>query len=230
MTRPDTPRRSRRQLLLRWGLPVLALLVVALLLALFLPGGDDDGGTPQASAGPTASAGAPPVDEETPSSSVPPSPATELPAASVVAREGVPESARTVDVSGADFAAPAEWSDGASVRVTDARQQVTAGKGPGERAGQPQTVFTLELVNGSGAALDLDAVVVQATYGAGRSQASPLYDQETVDFAGALAPGDKASAVYSFAIPSDQLGDVVLSVDVDGFRVPAVFSGAVPTS
>lgn len=230
MTGPDAPRRSRRQLLLRWGLPVAVLLVAALLLVLLLPDGDEDGGAdPQASTAPTASAGVSPESEETPTSTVPPSPATELPAASIVAREGVPESARTVAVSPADFAAAAAWSDGASVRVTDARQQVTSGRGPGERAGQPQTVFALEITNGSGAALDLNGVVVQAVYGADELQASPLYDAETVDFSGVLAPGGTATAVYSFAIPADQLGDVVLSVDVDGYRFPAVFAGAVPT-
>ena len=228
MTGPDAPRRSRRQLLLRWGLPVLALAVVALLLVLFLPGSDEDDGTaPQASTAPTASAEVSPEPEEATTSSVPPSPATEAPAATIVAREGVPESARTVQVSAADFAAPASWSDGAALRVTDARQQVTTGRGPGELSGQPQTVFSLELVNGSGAALDLNAVVVQAVYGDGQ-QASPLYDSETVDFGGTLAPGGTATAVYSFAIPEDQLGNVVLSVDVDGYRFPAVFSGAVP--
>jgi hypothetical protein len=76
--------------------------------------------------------------------------------------------------------------------------------------------------------VDLNAVVVQAVYG-GSNQASPIYDRETVDFAGALEPGATATAVYSFAIPADQLGDVVLSVDVDGYRFPAVFAGAVPT-
>jgi hypothetical protein len=86
----------------------------------------------------------------------------------------------------------------------------------------------LELTNGSDASLDLDSVVVQATYGAGTVQASPLYDGETVDFGGDLEPGDSAKAVYSFAVPADQTGDVVLSVDVDGSRFPAVFTGAVP--
>jgi hypothetical protein len=231
VTGPDAPQRSRRQLLLRWGLPVAALLVVALLLFWLLPDADDDGTAPEASTAPTVSAGVSPEPEaeETPTSSVTPSPATEAPAASIVAREGVPESARTVQVSAADFAAPASWSDGATLQVTDARQQVTSGRGPGELAGQPQTMFSLELVNGSRAALDLNAVVVQAVYGADRTQASPLYDNETVDFAGTLAPGGTATAVYSFAIPDDQLGNVVLSVDVDGYRFPAVFSGAVPT-
>jgi hypothetical protein len=221
------PRRSRRQLLLRWGLPVLALLVVGLLLVLPLPGGDDDS-APAAGSAATATSALAPDAEETPTSTVPPSPATEQPAASVVAREGVAQSARTVQAAAADFATAAEWSDGASVRVTAARQQVTSGRGPGERAGQPQTVFALELANGSAAPLDLNGVVVQAVYGGGKSQASPLYDAETVDFGGTLAPGQVATAVYSFAIPADQVGDVVLSVDVDGYRFPAVFSGAVP--
>jgi hypothetical protein len=91
-------------------------------------------------------------------------------------------------------------------------------------------VFVLELTNGSGAPLDLNAVIVQATYGSDRAQASPIYDAESSDFSGALAPGATATAVYSFTIPADQVGDVVLSVDVDGYRFPAVFSGAVPTA
>jgi hypothetical protein len=226
VSEPDAPRRSRRQLLLRWGLPVVALLIVGLLLVLFLPGGDDGGATPQA--GPTTSAGVSSDPEAAPTTTEPPSPATEQAAASVVAREGVSESARTVAVAKADFAAPAQWADGASVRVTDARQQVTSGQGPGERAGQPQTVFSLELTNGSAAPLDLNSVIVQAVYGSDKAQASPVYDAETVDFGGTLAPGATTTAVYSFSIPADQVGDVVLSVDVDGYRFPAVFSGAVP--
>ena len=229
MTGPDSPRRSRRQLLLRWGLPVAALLVVALLLVLLLPGGDDDDPAPAAGSASTTSSSAEPGEEAEPTATVPPSPVTEQPAASVVAREGVAESARTVQASAADFTTAAEWSDGATIRVTDARQQVTSGRGPGERAGQPQTVFALELTNGSGAPLDLNAVIVQAAYGGDRAQASPIYDAESVDFSGALAPGATATAVYSFTIPADQVGDVVLAVDVDGYRFPAVFAGAVPT-
>jgi hypothetical protein len=158
-----------------------------------------------------------------------PEPATELGADPVVVREGVDAAARTVTVDPAAFTAPAAWSDGASVRVVDAGQQVSSGTGPGALAGQPQTVFTLEITNGSRAPLDLDAVVVQATYGAEAAQASPLYDAATVDFSGSLGSGATATAVYSFAIPADQLGDVDLSVDVDGHRFPAVFTGAVPT-
>jgi hypothetical protein len=148
----------------------------------------------------------------------------------MVSRPGVPEAARTVQATNGDFTTTASWSDGATVRVSDAHQQVTSGTGPGELAGQPQTVFTLELANGSDKPLDLNTVVVQATYGSGPTQASPIYDQQTIDFGGTLAPGDTATAIYSFAVPADQLSDVTLSVDLDGFRFPAVFSGAVPTS
>lgn len=229
MTSPAAPRRGSGSLLLRRVLPVLLVIAAALGLFLVINGGADEPETPGAAA--TSSAPAPseeePADEAQPAGS--PSPAVVLAAPTVATREGVPASARTVTVSEADFEAPAQWSDGVTVEVTDARQQVTSGVGPGELSGQPQTVFMLEVTNGSGEPLDLDAVVVQAVYG-GSAQASPLYDRETVDFAGTLQPGDTASAVYSFAIPADQLGDVVLSVDVDGYRFPAVFAGAVPAS
>ncbi|MGY1809584.1 hypothetical protein ACI8AF_19640 [Blastococcus sp. SYSU D00669] len=232
MTPSTQPRRSSRDLLLRRGLPALAILLIAafVVLAVTRGGADDgDGGTAAASTSATGSTAAPaPTDEPAPTSTVPPSPATEEAAPSVVAREGVPEASRTVEAAPADFAAPATWSDGASIRLVEARQRVTTATGPGERAGQPQTVFRLELTNGSGSPLDLNAVVVQATYGAGASQASPIYDLESVDFGGTLAPEESAAAVYSFAIPADQLGQVTLSVDVDGYRFPAVFSGAVP--
>ncbi|MCW2684019.1 MAG: hypothetical protein JWP33_1932 [Blastococcus sp.] len=231
MTGPDAPQRSRRQLLLRWGLPVLAVLLAGGLLALVLPGEDDDPTAPEAataSAAPTAPAGVSPAEGADPTTTVPPEPATEQAAATVVARDGVPAAARTITAAAADFAAPAQWSDGASLRVTGTRQQITTGEGPGSRVGQPQTVFVLELSNGSSRSLDLGSVVAQAVYGADRVQASPLYDAETVDLSGTLAPRGTATAVYSFAIPEDQLGDVVLSVDVDGYRFPAVFTGAVP--
>ena len=227
---PDAPRRSSRSLMLRRVLPALLVFGAALALFLVLQQGNDDQETP-GTRRPRRPARR---DRRTSSRRRRPSRPGRRRRPSNCPRprwwrgRACPASARTLTVSAADFAAPAEWSDGASIRVTDARQQVTSGRGPGERAGQPQTLFTLELVNGTGAALDLNAVVVQAVYGGDKAQASPLYDAETVDFGGSLAPGGTATAVYSFAIPADQVGNVVLSVDVDGYRFPAVFSGAVP--
>jgi hypothetical protein len=223
----------------------VAVLLAALLFLVLDRGGDDrgDGATaaaPTSAAPPTDPAQEPaeepaekPAADPTtgaaePTSTGSPAPATQLVAAPVVAREGVPASARTVTVAPAAFTAPAEWADGASVRVVDAGQQVSGGTGPGALAGQPQTVFTLEVRNGATAPLDLNAVVVQATYGGGTTQASPLYDGTTMDFGGSLEPGATATAVYSFAIPVDELDEVSLSVDVDGVRFPAVFTGAVP--
>ncbi|MGY1741108.1 MULTISPECIES: hypothetical protein [unclassified Blastococcus] len=230
-----TGRRSARDLLLRLVLPAVLLVAAVGVLVGVLAGGSDgdddaDGPPAAASSAPATTSGPedqPPAEEELTPTAPPPT-ATQLPAPPVVTREGVEDSARTIDAAPADFAAPAQWSDGASVRVVEARQQVTAGSGPGELAGQPQTVFRLELVNGAATPLVLDAVVVQASYGDPALQASPLYDGETVDFGGTLAPGESAGAVYSFAIPADRLGAVTLSVDVDGYRFPAVFSGAVP--
>jgi hypothetical protein len=228
---PNTPGENRRARLLRWGLLAVAGLVAVALLILLLPDDDQDGSSSAASTTSAATPSAPETDPDAePTPTEPPAPVTEAPAPTVAAREGVPESARTVAAETAAFTAPAGWADGATVRVTDASQQTTDGTGPGELAGQPQTVFSLEITNGSAAALDLNAVIVQATYGAETVQAAPLYDEETIDFGGVLEPGGTATAVYSFAIPADQLGDVTLSVDVDGYRFPAVFTGAVPAA
>jgi hypothetical protein len=219
-----------RAVLLRRVLPALVVVLLAALVLVLTTSGDDDRRT---AAAPAPSTAAPATEEPTPDPDDPPAPtepvaapATEVAAADVVIRQGVPESARTVQATSADFAQPAQWSDGASVRVVGATQGVSQGSGPGARAGQPQTVFTVELTNGSGAPLDLSSVVIQATYGSG-TQASPLYDDDTVDFGGVLAPGATATGVYSFAIPAAELGAVSLSVDVDGYRFPAVFAGAV---
>jgi hypothetical protein len=230
---------------------LVAALLAAVLVLVFDPDGDD--GRPVVTAAPTTAAApatppaepAPTDPEATPTpgaEAVPapvtgaeaatgaaPAPATEAQAAPLVAREGVPAAARTVAAAPAGFTAPAEWADGASVAVTAARQQVSSGSGPGALAGQPQTLFTLEVRNGATGPLDLNAVVVQATYGEG-AQASPLYDGATLDFSGSLEPGATATAVYSFAIPADELSEVSLSVDVDGMRFPAVFTGTVPAT
>lgn len=219
-----------RAVLLRRVLPALVVVLLAALVLVLTTTGDDDR---RATGAPAPSTAAPVTEEPEPDPDALPAPtepvaapATEVAAADVVLRPGVPESARTVQATSADFDRPAQWSDGASVRVVGATQRVTQGSGPGTRAGQPQTVFTVEVTNGSGAPLDLNSVVVQATYGSG-TQASPLYDDDTVDFGGSLAPGTTATGVYSFAIPPAELGAVSLSVDVDGYRFPVVFAGAV---
>ena len=217
----------------RWGIPAAAVVVSGAVVAvLLLHGGGGAPGTTSATSSAAARATALPwPGSASPTSpSVSPTPITEPSAAMVVARPGVPASARTVAGSTAAFTAPASWADGASVRVTKAHQQVTSGSGPGTLAGQPQTVFSLELIDGASAPLDVSNVVVQARYGPNRALAAPLYDDTTVDFGGTVRPGGKATAVYSFAIPADRLGDVLLSVDVDGRHFPAVFSGRVPVS
>ena len=204
------------------------LVVGAVALVLLVAGGDDPG-TAGLAAGSTPtlpsdfpeSAGAEPTGTEPPV-------ITAAPAPTVVARPDVPEAARTIAGATAPFTESAGWSDGISLRVADAVQQVSAGQGPGALAGQPQTVFVLELSNGSDAPLDVNGVVVQAVYGSAGVQAGPLYDDRTVDFGGTLAPGETAQAVYSFAVPADRTGDVTLSVDVDGYRFPAIFTGSVP--
>jgi hypothetical protein len=228
MTAP-APAGSRRRWWLRIGLPGLVALVVAgVVVTLIVTGsGGSETGQAASSAAPSTVPGSsfgPP----TPSPSPSPAPISEPAAVSLVARPGVPASARTVAGSTSAFTAPASWADGASVRLTDAHQQVTTGSGPGALVGQPQTVFSLALTNGTNAPLDVSGVVVQATYTAAGTVAAPLYDDTTLDFSGTVAPGATTTAVYAFAVPADQLDDVRLSIDLDGRHFPVVFSGAVP--
>ena len=81
------------------------------------------------------------------------------------------------------------------------------GQGPGVFHGRAYTAVTLVVSNGSPAAVDLNQVVVTATYGSPALVASPVYeDPRAQDFSGVAAPGGSASATYVFAIPPSGRG------------------------
>jgi hypothetical protein len=229
VTPPVPTGASRRRWWLRRGLPALAVLAVAgVVVALIVAGrggsGPERNAAATGSSPPAKSSFGPPLPSPSPS----PAPVTQPAAVTMVSRPGVPASARTVAGATAEFTAPASWADGASVRLTEAHHQVSSGQGPGALVGQPEAVLSLSLTNGSSAPLDVSGVVVQAVYGFRDKVASPLYDGSTLDFSGTVAPGATATAVYAFAIPTDQLGDVRLTVDLDGHHFPVVFAGVVP--
>jgi len=118
------------------------------------------------------------------------------------------------------------YSDGVTIRIDDVRNGVEQGQGPGVFHGRPYTVLTLVVLNGSPAAVDLNQVVVTATYGSPAIEASPVYeDPQAQDFSGVAAPGGSASAMYAFAIPPSGRGSAALQVDFDAAHDPAVFSG-----
>ena len=118
------------------------------------------------------------------------------------------------------------YSDGVVLRIIGITQGVTDGSGPGALPGRPRTQFTVSLSNRSKAAINLDRVVVTVSYGTAHSQALAIYDDGVRDFSGTVAPAGTAQAVYAFSIATDQLTDVVMTVDFDGLHTSATFTGS----
>ena len=138
----------------------------------------------------------------------------------------------TVSAAASNFSTAVSYGDQVTVAVTKATKQVEVGNGPGVFAGREFVVFDVELHNGTAQPIDLNSVVVTTYYGGTNQLAAPVYtpSAQTADFGGALAPGDKASARFGFAVPSSELGNVTMVVDFDSAHSSATFTGSVPTS
>lgn len=133
----------------------------------------------------------------------------------------------TVKVKGGpqSFSEPVVYTDGVTLRITRMTHGKVAGEGPGVFPGRPVTDFYVTLTNHSSKTLTLDSVVVTVTYGSPARLAHLVYDQNAVDFAGAVKAGASARAVYGFAVPASDLGDVTMAVDLDGVHQLATFTG-----
>ncbi|WP_340536700.1 hypothetical protein [Nocardioides sp. GXZ039] len=128
---------------------------------------------------------------------------------------------------GAEFGAPAAYPDGVSVRILGHTNRHVNGLGPGATSG-PATMFRISVANDSESPLELGSVVVTAVYGPGAGfVADPSYDLPVGDLAGTLRPGATRTAKYAFAIPADARDRIRLYVDLDGSRMPAVFTGSI---
>jgi hypothetical protein len=114
--------------------------------------------------------------------------------------------------------------DGVTVRV----KSLTAVDGeavlPGEVAG-PAVRAELEMVNESGAAVDLSTVVVNLAYGSGRTPANTL-STGTSSFPASVATGTTATGTYVFEVPSDERDDLRLTVDYAVDVPVVVFEGS----
>ncbi|WP_243076174.1 hypothetical protein [Microbacterium sp. SS28] len=142
-----------------------------------------------------------------------------------VGRPGDP-AAPTQEADPATTADPVTYPDGVSVRITDVSFGEETAKGPGSFPGRGYSRLTLELSNGSADRIDLGtSVLTVLDKDGGRVQ--PVYADEAdvQDFAGTLASGATATAVYAFAIPEESMSQITLVVDFDAGHTSAVFRG-----
>ncbi len=134
----------------------------------------------------------------------------------------------TVTAGQSSFDDPIRWQDGLTLTVDDVAHGKTTGQGPGVIVGEPKTTVKLTMNNESSKPVSLDGVVVTMLYGDKSQQARPIYDgTDDQDLVGRIKPGGSAKAVYSFSVPTSQLGNVVMYVDFDGVHTVGKFKGSV---
>ena len=121
---------------------------------------------------------------------------------------------------------PVSYPDGVTVTITDVTFGEETAKGPGSFPGRGYARLTLELDNGSADPIDLGTSVL-TVLDKDDNRVQPVYADEAdvQDFAGTLAAGKTATAVYAFAIPEDSHSQITLVVDFDADHTSAVFRG-----
>ncbi|WP_116287961.1 hypothetical protein [Parafrankia colletiae] len=206
----ELPLRRRRQR----AASAVAMSGAAVLLLLAGCSGDSEPGTGRAAAptAPSSLATVPSVVERT-AAAVP----FGAPATPVAPATPAPLAATTQAEPGGEVA----------VSVTGIEPVRSQGEGPGQFTGQPAVAFTLALRNVSGRAVDLDAVNVTVSYGAGDLPAQPDSGPAARPLAGALQPGQTASGVYVFLVPEEQRSRVTTVVSYDAAKPAVSFTGPV---
>lgn len=121
---------------------------------------------------------------------------------------------------------PVTYRDGLEVEIMKIKQSTVTAEGPGNLTGSPTTTITFELTNSTAKAIDLNQVVVTASYGSPSRIASAMYVPGSQDFNGTVKPGAKSVASYTASIPVADKCDVSISVDFDGLHSDATFTGA----
>jgi hypothetical protein len=124
------------------------------------------------------------------------------------------------------FDKPLVYDDGLKLEIVEITQGTVEEQGPGVFTGDPKTTLEIKLSNDSEKAIDLNQVVVSATYGKPARIARPTYGESARDFYGSVEPGDSADAAYVFSVPTKHLSNVTMTMDFDGTHAAATFRGA----
>jgi len=88
---------------------------------------------------------------------------------------------------------------------------------------------TVKITNNSSKRIDLTLASVKVKSGANGTQADTIIDLENnlgLGFEGAVPPGNSATAIYGFSVPSGDLSKIDVEVAPDFDHDSAIFEGA----
>lgn len=113
------------------------------------------------------------------------------------------------------------FGTGVTARITSITPFELAASGVGEVSGSAVRVG-LEVNNGSSGRLDLTGFAVNAYYGSETAPAAPASsDPDASALKGSAGEGQIAIGSYSFAVPEDQLGSLIITVS-SGAAIPLI--------
>ena len=173
-------------------------------------------GVPTAGAttsGPPPSADPPPTGSAAPTSAAAPS------------RVGLPIRSAGRERPAVAPASASSSAGGPTVRLSSIGHVAGQAVGPGEIAG-PAIRVSIVIENRGSTDLDLAFVAVNAYIGADRRPAGTLTQPAGSPFGGVLKPGERATGVYLFTVPTAERDQVTLVVDYLAGQPAAVFTGA----
>jgi len=209
-----------------WAPAVVVLVVLAVAVPQLL--GDDitgqDAPAPGVSAGPGATATSTP---------------TPTPGASDAAGDGASPSTAPEDTvaptepgarptaSPVDLEGPASPSPSVEVALTSIEAVTGEATIPGE-VGGPSLRITVEVTNGTDAAIDLTSAVTNLYYGDDLTPAISLLEPGSLALPSTVAPGQRASGVSVFLVPVEARGLVTVEFDLSTDATVVLFVGSVP--
>ena len=220
MSEQTDRRRSRRG-----AAAIIAALVVVIaavvVIALLSGGASNPTAAPTGSVNPVVTASSPAAaDTPTPLTTTPrTSPTTRAPSSAPA-----PQRTRTAPIT---ESTPAVIKKELSVRVVKMEAVQGTADGPGEIAG-PSVRFTIRIDNKTGKRVALSDTVVNAYYGADAIPAIQLLGPGGEPFPKSVQDGGSASGIFVFNIPSEQRGDVRVTVDTSVKNPVIAFEGKAP--
>ena len=119
----------------------------------------------------------------------------------------------------------ADFGGQVSARISQVSAIQASATLPGEIAG-PAVAVTVEITNGSSAAIGLDTVTVTLA-DAGGTPATTISSDPAAPLQGALEPGAAKSGTYVFTVPADQRNPVMVTVNYSTGAPTLVFTGQV---